>query len=108
MALSKEQQEQLAELERLRDAPDDDGPDDDDAGPDDGHVIVLRGSRADSFLASLLGPEKPKATKAAPAGAPRPRKTAAPGKRTAADDAADDTGDDDGEPEPPKQNRYFR
>lgn len=51
--LSKEQADQLAELERLRDEPDDD-PDDDD----DGGVIVLRGSRADTFLDSLLSAGK--------------------------------------------------
>lgn len=109
MALTKEQLAQLAELERLRDEPDPE-PNDDDTG-DDGHVIVLRGSRADSFLESLLGPAKPP-RKAASAGNARSRPAKAQGKGAGAVDD-EDQGDDDPEggapdPEPPRSNRYFR
>ena len=96
--LSQEQLDQLAELERLRDAPEE--PDDDGQGDDDGGIIVLRGSRADTFMQSLLGPAK-KATpaKKAAAGAP-----ADPD----ADPDADPEGTPDPDPDPPKSNRYFR
>lgn len=103
--MSKEQADQLAELERLRDAPDE--ADDDQGDDDDGHVIVLRGSRADAFLSSLLGPTKT----AKPAKTVPPKKTAAssagqPPASTEGDDATDDGAGDDAPP--PKSNRYFR
>jgi hypothetical protein len=115
MALSKEQQEQLAELERLRDEPDE--PDDDDTGGDDGHVIVLRGSRADSFLSELLGTGTGKSPAKAKAGAPPAGKSSgrtAPvrtgGKPPAKPVETDDDDDPDPEPDPapPRANRYFR
>lgn len=97
--MTKEQAEQLAELERLRDAPDED--DDDDQGDDDGGVILLRGRRADTFLESLLGPSKPR--KSAPAGK---------AKDKPADDDAPDDDDADAEKQeeqkPPQGHRYFR
>lgn len=107
--LSKEQEDQLAELERLRDAPDE--PEQDDDGGDDGHVIVLRGSRADSFLAQLLGPAPKRGNSASE---PASTKSKKPAPKSAADQAAqddDDQGDDDqGEQDapPPRTNRYFR
>lgn len=95
--LSPEQQQQLEELTRLRDAPDDE-PDDDGDEPDDG-VIVLRGKRADDFLGALFGKKRSKKTAPAADGD---------------DDQADgDDGDDDepDEPEPDKKpragHRYF-
>lgn len=108
MALSREQQEQLAELERLRDEPDE--PDEPE-GADDGHVIVLRGSRADQFLTSLLGPA-PSAGKSAPAGKRGAGNAARPPAKTQRDDQGDDQGaDDQGAPDdvpPPRGPRYFR
>lgn len=112
--MTKEQADQLAELERLRDAPDDDADDDQGAADDGGHVIVLRGSRADSFLADLLGPAKP--ARPAPAGGKGGRQQRTPAKSAAdkakaeqdADD--DDQADDDqaDEQPPARTNRYFR
>lgn len=109
MALSKEQADQLAELERLRDAPEDE-----DQG-DDGHVIVLRGARADSFLAQLIGPGAP-ARKAAPkpagkpAGKPAPRPAGKPATKPAEEDETeeDETEEDQDEAPPARAPRYFR
>lgn len=110
--LTPEQEKQLADLEALRDAPDDDPEDDDDT--DDGHVVVLRGSRADSFLSELLGSGKPKTKAKAPAGKPAGKGPAGKpaGKPPAEDDPDDDDppGDDppDDDAPPPRANRYFR
>lgn len=109
MALSKEQQDQLAELERLRDAPDDEG------GEYGGDVIMLRGGAAEAFLKNILGDGS---------SGPAPKKTAAPKKsarnsartpaKTASDDdagAEDDDDEDQGasdDPTPPAAHRYFR
>ena len=99
--LTDEQARQLAELEQLRDAPDDpepdgDGDQDDD---DDGHVIVLRGKRADSFLSGLLGSGKSKQSKSSKSSG-----------EPAGDGDGDGEGDGDGDPdpEPPRTHRYFR
>lgn len=112
MALTKEQADQLAELERLRDAPE---PEQDDDGPDDGgHVIVLRGSRADSFLESLLGPAPAKRGNAASGPATTKSKKSAPAKSAAeqaeqdADDEDQGDGDQQDDAPPPRANRYFR
>jgi hypothetical protein len=101
--LSKEEADQLAALRAKEEAPDE--PAEGDDGDDDGHVILLRGARADSFLAALLGPAKP-AKKAA---AKPATGTPASGKPEG-DAAAEGDGDDQGEGEtPPKPpNRYFR
>lgn len=120
--LTDEERAQLEALQAKHDAPDEPEGDDDQGDGDDGHVIVLRGSRADSFLSELLGTGKAKTGKsstAAPAGTgsngkssrQRPPAKAAPGK--AADPAE---GDDDDDPEgdgqqdtpPSRVNRYFR
>jgi hypothetical protein len=103
--LSKEQAEQLAELERLRDEPDE--PDEPQGDGDDGHVIVLRGTRADAFLERLMGPAP------APAGKPPVKKTP-PGNRKSApagtqgDPEGEPEGDPEGDPEPERKHRYFR
>lgn len=106
--LTKEEQEQLAALRAKEEAPDDD---DDDGQGDDGHVIVLRGSRADSFLESLLGPSKP-ARKAPPAGNGKRPPAGTKSKPGPADDDQGDDDQGDGEEQddtpPPRANRYFR
>jgi hypothetical protein len=94
--LSKDEADQLAALRAKEEAPDEPEGDDDDGQGDDGHVIVLRGSRADSFLEQLLGPAKP-AKKAAPAKG----KPAGDG-----DEGAGAEGNDDAAP--PRVNRYFK
>lgn len=96
--LSKEEADQLAALRAKEEAPDEEP---DDTGDDEGHVIVLRGPRADSFLESLLGPSKP-VKKAAPAAAkPKPAEGAPAEGEPAEGEPAEDA-------PPPKANRYFK
>jgi hypothetical protein len=101
--LSDEEAQQLAALRAKEEAPDE--PEGDEQGDgDDGHVIVLRGTRADAFLQSLIGPAKP-AKKAA---ARKPGKPAT-GDQGDGDqgDGDDDQGDGDDAP-PPRVNRFFK
>lgn len=101
--LTDEEAQQLAALRAKEEAPDD-PPDDDQGDGHDGHVIVLQGARADSFLASLLGPAKP-AKKAAP------RKVAKAGSADGDGDQGDGDGDGDqgdGDQQPPRVNRFFK
>lgn len=95
--LSKEEAEQLAALRAKEEAPDEEA---DDAGDDEGHVIVLRGPRADSFLESLMGPVK--STRKAAVKVTKP----ATGEKAPADDAEDQGAGEDAPP--PKPNRYFK
>lgn len=96
--LSAAQQKQLDDLTALRDAPDEAEDDDEGQGDDDHGVIMIRGARADAFLASLLGtPKKAAPRKATPAPAGTP--------------PAAGEGEGEGETEtadpPPRRNRYF-
>jgi len=102
--LSDEEAQQLAALRAKEEAPDEPEGDDQGDGDDDGHVIVLRGTRADAFLQSLIGPSKP-AKKAA---ARKPGKPAT-GDQGDGDqgDGDDDQGDGDDAP-PPRVNRFFK
>ncbi len=98
--LTDDEAKMLAELEAKKNAPDDPEPDDDDDQDDDGHVIVLRGSKADAFLSSLFPSGKGKGKgKGEPEGKPD-------------DDGKPDDGkpdDDDDDPEPKQQtHRFFR
>jgi hypothetical protein len=95
--LSKEEADQLAALRAKEEAPDEEP---DDAGDDEGHVIVLRGPRADSFLESLLGPTKP--ARKATVKVTKP----ATGEEAPADDTEDQGAGEDAPP--PKANRYFK
>lgn len=108
--LTAEEKAQLDALRAKEEAPDDEP----DGDGDDGHVIVLRGSRADAFLSSLLGPSPRPAKKAA---APAARRNGTrPPAETQSDGDGDGDGDDQGDgdqgaeqdAQPPRTNRYFR
>lgn len=105
--LSKEEADQLAALRAKEEAPDE--PEDDGDGGDDGHVIVLRGSRADAFLNSLLGPSKPPRGNAASGPATAKSKKSAPASAAEqAETDEDDQAEAEDAPPPQRGNRYFR
>lgn len=103
--LSDDEAAQLKALQDKADAPDED-PGQGGAGYGDG-VIILGGSRADTFLASLFGGAESKGGKAPAKKTAAPAKKAAPGK---AGPPAEDEEEEEGEEEQPtpRSNRYFR
>lgn len=103
--LSDEEKAQLDALRAKEEAPEEE-PEGQGDGDDGGHVVVLRGKRADTFLESLIGPAPAK--KAAPKKAAPANPKGQPAS-TEGDGAPEEDGDGAAEEETPKPpNRYFR